>query len=252
MSSPHPTPAPLDLAQFEGFTPGPWRASFDNDFVESDEGAICEVMPQDMAGDDGEVSEDESRARELNNLELLCAAPALLAECQRQRALIEAMACGIADMLTAWDNATSASVKMRASAIAGLRGIIEHRQPIEAISQREEIARLRGAGMNMLNAAHWLLITPDSHNDQTLLRLSARVMKRVLGVEISDLDSKPDPREVEIARLRAALVATGSRLTTAARAFYGTGTRSALSAAFDGWKADAEAARAALAGQEEA
>ena len=197
MSSPHPTPAPLDLAQFEGFTPGPWRASFDNDFVESDEGAICEVMPQDMAGDDGEVSEDESRARELNNLELLCAAPALLAECQRQRA---------------------------------------------------EIERLRGAGMNMLNAAHWLLITPDSHNDQTLLRLSARVMKRVLGVEISDLDSKPDPREVEIARLRAALVATGSRLTTAARAFYGTGTRSALSAAFDGWKADAEAARAALSG----
>ena len=85
-SRPQPQPAPpLDLAQFQGFTPGPWSLSFDEDFVESDEGAICEVMPQDMAGDDGEVSEEESRAREVNNAELLAAAPALLAECVRLR-----------------------------------------------------------------------------------------------------------------------------------------------------------------------
>lgn len=194
------TPAPplLDLTQFEGFTPGPWAARRLGPPSYAVEVCYGNAWPL-FTGPQPEhaTRRNAHDRRAMADATLAAAAPALLAECQRQRA---------------------------------------------------EIERLRGAGMNMLNAAHWLLITPDSHNDQTLLRLSARVMKRVLGVEISDLDSKPDPREVEIARLRAALVATGSRLTTAARAFYGTGTRSALSAAFDGWKADAEAARAALSG----
>ena len=121
-SQPNPQPAPpLDLAQFEGFTPGPWRASFDNDFVESDEGAICEVMPQDMAGDDGEVSEDESRARELNNLELLCAAPALLAECIRLRAELNDARALLMEASASWNDPTSASVQRRCANMEAIR-----------------------------------------------------------------------------------------------------------------------------------
>lgn len=47
--------------------------------------------------------------------------------------------------------------------------------------------------------------------------------------------------------LVSALEATEARLTAAARAFYVGGKPSALRAALDGWKADAEAARAVIA-----
>lgn len=43
------------------------------------------------------------------------------------------------------------------------------------------------------------------------------------------------------------LVRVEARLTAAARAFYGTGKRSALQEAFRDWKEDAELARAAIA-----
>lgn len=79
-ASPHPTPAPLDLAQFQGFTPGPWHYPGTGLRVGGpDRLCVIEYFAQ------GERAPDVRIA----NLTLAAAAPALLAECQRQRAEIE-------------------------------------------------------------------------------------------------------------------------------------------------------------------
>ena len=76
---------PLDPDAFQGFTPGPWSAQHATGEVESDEGRICEVDQHDLYDDNGEREDAESDARMCANVELIAAAPALLAECKRQR-----------------------------------------------------------------------------------------------------------------------------------------------------------------------
>lgn len=101
MSSPHPTPAPLDLAQFEGFTPGPWSALPEGRY----KGSIwVEVRRDGYKTGIAEVmltpAEVHGGTKEANAL-LIAAAPALLAECQRQRAEIERLRVEIAGMRAA-------------------------------------------------------------------------------------------------------------------------------------------------------
>lgn len=100
---------PLDLSAFEGFTPGPLPTT------------PSEMHPTEQ------VLVAECYISLVDKC-LYDAAPALLAECKHQRNLLDAFACGVQDMLDAWDHPTSASVGMRCSAIAGLRGIMEHWQ----------------------------------------------------------------------------------------------------------------------------
>lgn len=75
-SNPQPTP-PLDLAQFDGHTPGPWHTHDGARMpvvVRSDDERTV-VMCYDHDGQDEEA-----------NAALIAAAPSLLAECRRLRA----------------------------------------------------------------------------------------------------------------------------------------------------------------------
>ena len=101
MSNPQ-SPA-LDLAQFDGFTPGPWSAQHATGEVESDEGRICEVDQHDLYDDNGEREDAESDARMCANAELIAAAPALLAECKRQREEIARLRGALAMSVEAMD-----------------------------------------------------------------------------------------------------------------------------------------------------
>lgn len=80
------TTKPLDLAQFEGHTPGPWEAH----------GATIYSADVWVDGDNhggariGSAYQDEmpteARDEDFANAELIAAAPALLAECRRLQA----------------------------------------------------------------------------------------------------------------------------------------------------------------------
>ena len=74
---------PLDLGQFKGSTPGPWRA-------DTEQGCIMALSPMgfwyvlfaNMQGGQADHAEDEANAR------LLAAAPALRDEVERLRGLL--------------------------------------------------------------------------------------------------------------------------------------------------------------------
>lgn len=163
MNTPDPTPPPLDLAQFQGHTPGPW-ATFRQGLVwfisqEVDEDfrfslAVVHEANYHACGIPAVRKEAEANAA------LIAAAPALLAECQRQRHLLDAFAASVQDMLDAWDNPTSASVSMRCSAIAGLRGIMEHwpagATDPEVTRLNAELTRLRAECQRLRTALEWI------------------------------------------------------------------------------------------------
>ncbi len=96
------TTRPLDLAQFEGHTPGPWHVPF-GDFDYDNDGSrrlLYGDPNADIYGRVGTIATQAKRkprgknatrydapdAERDANSRLLAAAPALLAECKRQRA----------------------------------------------------------------------------------------------------------------------------------------------------------------------
>ena len=113
--------APLDLAQFEGCTPGPWTlliSDYDEDGLNYAEVERQSPRPYQAAqgickihGWGAAYSRD---AEQKANAALIAAAPALLAECQRQRELLT-------EALRAWNHPTAESVNMRCRSMNAIR-----------------------------------------------------------------------------------------------------------------------------------
>ena len=88
----------LDLAQFEGHTPGPWYPS--------DSGTVRGKDCGDGIGNlIAECAMQESAPARNNNARLIATAPALLAECKRQREQIAKMREVLEDLTLRCDGA---------------------------------------------------------------------------------------------------------------------------------------------------
>ena len=89
----------LDLAQFEGHTPGPWYPS--------DSGTVRGKDYGDGIGNlIAECAMQESAPARNNNARLIAAAPTLLSECRLQRRIIEELRAELATLKGTNEKAT--------------------------------------------------------------------------------------------------------------------------------------------------
>jgi hypothetical protein len=88
------TTKPLDLSQFEGHTPGPWETATNPDHKEA-------VIYAGLRGIASVWAIPNSQDYKANAL-LIAAAPALLAECKRQREQIKVLSAHLASLIDAY------------------------------------------------------------------------------------------------------------------------------------------------------
>lgn len=85
------TSTPLDLAQFDGHTPGPWSVQDEKASRGAQQMRIWTIADghRQLFALNCTALSEESQVENRKSSELAAAAPALLAECRRQREIIE-------------------------------------------------------------------------------------------------------------------------------------------------------------------